>query len=123
MGRIQHAVELFDEALIQLVHDAKNPRQKIIILNNLGVAHQNLGNINKALQYFDEVVSLSQQSGYRQFEASAIGNLGLCEYRLGHMEAAIKYNSMQLELERKTGDRRGEANALGVFRIGVCRYE
>jgi tetratricopeptide (TPR) repeat protein len=82
-------------------------------LGNLGLAHNELGDASRAIQYHEECLVLHREIGDRGGEGSALGNLGIAHGRLDEPRRAIWYFEQQLEIAREIGDTRGEGNALG----------
>jgi len=83
------------------------------VLGNLGIAYYRLGQVEKAIQYYEQALDIDKEIGDRRNEGNALGNLGDAYYRLGQVEKAIQYYEQALDIAKEIGDRRGEGNALG----------
>jgi tetratricopeptide (TPR) repeat protein len=60
--------------------------------NNLGyINHHNLGNLEKAKQYYIESLSIGREIGHRQGATSTLSNLGHLHVVLGEHENAWEY--------------------------------
>ncbi|MCC3406054.1 MAG: CHAT domain-containing protein [Microcoleus sp. PH2017_10_PVI_O_A] len=90
-------------------------------LNNIGLAYNDLGDKQKAREYFDRALTLFRAMGDRPKEATALTNIGLVYNDLGNQQQALGYYKQALHLRRKVGDRRGEA--LTLNNIGVVYSE
>jgi len=82
-------------------------------VGNLGLAYFYLGEIRRAIEYYDQHVAIAREIHDRQGEANALGNLGIAYAELGSPGRAIRHYKRQLAITRKIRDRRGEGAALG----------
>jgi tetratricopeptide (TPR) repeat protein len=81
-------------------------------LDNLGIAHAELGDAKNAIAYHHQSLIIYREIGNRRGESIALGHLGnayadLCDYR-----KAIEYYEQQLSIDREIGYQRGEGIAL-----------
>jgi CHAT domain-containing protein/tetratricopeptide (TPR) repeat protein len=90
-------------------------------LNNIGLAYNDLGEQQKAREYFNQALTLFRAMGDRTREATTLTNIGLVYNNLGNQQQALDYYNQALDLRRKVGDRRGEA--LTLNNIGVSYSE
>jgi tetratricopeptide (TPR) repeat protein len=84
-----------------------------VVLGNLGLAYSDLGQVEKAIEYYEQALVISRGIGDRCGEGNHLGNLGLAYSDLGQVEKAIEYYEQALVISRGIGDRRGEGNHLG----------
>ncbi len=90
------------------------------LLNDLGLAYFNLGEIEPARQSFSKAEELSRDGLGLQL-AYAIGNRGLVERHLGNVEAAIVLFERALELVAPKNAQIDQANA--ITNLALCyRY-
>ena len=82
-------------------------------LGNLGVAHGQLGELKRAIEYFEQCLAIARETGSRWGKGEALGNLGNAYLQLGEPRRAIEYYEQYLGIARETGDRRGEGMTLG----------
>ncbi|MBT5049792.1 MAG: tetratricopeptide repeat protein [Rhodospirillaceae bacterium] len=87
-------------------------------LGNLGLAWARLGNARKAIEYYEQHLTITRETSDRLGEGNALGNLGVAWAALGEVRKAIEYYEQNLTIARETGDRRGEGNSLG--NLGVA---
>ena len=108
--RLMHA-EKYKDAIINLrriinVHFTVSFSEKLSVLLNLGVAFFKLGNHKESLQYYKEVIELSDkndQKDTRKVRAAALTNMGiLCSSSSGH-DRAVKYFYESLMIAREVG--------------------
>ncbi|MEG4045315.1 CHAT domain-containing protein [Microcoleus sp. Pol17_C1] len=81
-------------------------------LNNIGLAYNDLGEKQKALEYFNQALPLFRAMGDRAKEATTLTNIGLVYSDLGEKQTALDYYKQALDLRQNAGDRRGEALTL-----------
>jgi tetratricopeptide (TPR) repeat protein len=82
-------------------------------LGNLGNAHAALGDVRRAIEYYEQCLVLHREIGDRRGEGADLGNLGLAHADLGDARRAIVYYEQALVISREIGDRRGEGTSLG----------
>ena len=83
------------------------------VLGNLGLEYSNLGNVRKAIEYYEQALKIARKIGDRCGEGNHLGNMGLAYSHLGEPRKAIEYYEQALKIAREIGDRRGEGNHLG----------
>ena len=108
-GDAKTTVALLEEALplaqgIPILHAR--------VLNDLGLAHNVLGQRQKALEYYSQALALSTNEGNRKDQAITLNNMGLVYTHLGDTDRALEHYQRSLELRRAVGDRQGEATTL-----------
>ena len=82
-------------------------------LGNLGIAYTDLGQVEKAIGFYEQRLAIAREIGDRRGEGNALGNLGIAYAALGQVEQAIGFYEQHLAIAREIGDRRGEGAALG----------
>ncbi|WP_341406188.1 ATP-binding protein [Luteolibacter soli] len=80
---------------------------------NLGNAHSVLGDVNRAIECYEQLLKIVRELGDRHGEGEALGNLGTAHSALGDDRTAIGYYEQHLAIARESDDRRGEGIALG----------
>ena len=83
------------------------------VLVNLGLAYIHLGQVEKAIEYYEKSLGISREIRDRNGEGAALGNLGLAYSNLGLVEKAIEYYESTLLIAKEIRDRRGEGIWLG----------
>lgn len=87
------------------------------VLGNLGIAFCNLGEVQKAIEYYEQVLVIAEKIEDRQSEGTALGSLGSAYSDQDEVEKAIKYHEQALGIAREIGDRRGEGAELGSLGV------
>ncbi len=91
-------------------------------LNNLGVLHDQLGDYQKALLYYEEDLKLVRELGYRYAEAADLQNIGLAFRALGDYERALHSSEEALKIYREIGDKGREGRILGNIGIIYTKF-
>jgi tetratricopeptide (TPR) repeat protein len=81
-------------------------------LGNLGIAHANLSDARKAIEYHEQALVIARQNGDRRAEVAILVNLGTAHAALGGVSKTVEYLEKALAVSRETGDPRAEGNAL-----------
>lgn len=117
-GQLELCIETFSESLNYLnkldmysVND-----QKANILNNIGNAYRNLHDLNKALNYYQQALSLVNHDKHQLLRIYA--NIGLTYKLLGDFELALDYFQSALDYAIELGDKRNEC--IGLEHLGNC---
>jgi tetratricopeptide (TPR) repeat protein len=87
-------------------------------LLNLGTCHFLLGDYPRAIELYQQALTIAREIGDRQVEATALGNLGNSYGDLSQTERAIELYQQALAIDGEIGDRLGEATDL--CRLGIC---
>lgn len=89
-------------------------------LVNLGLAHADLGETRKAMDYYEQCLTIAREIEDRRGEGNALGNLGNAYAALGETSEAIDHYEQCLMVTREIGDHRGEGRALGNLGIAFA---
>ncbi|MEG4850975.1 CHAT domain-containing protein [Microcoleus sp. B5-D4] len=108
---LRGAIVKYEEAL-KLYRKAGDRRGEATTLSNIGSVYSDLGEKQKALEYFGQSLPLWRAVGDRGGEARTLNNIGVVYSDLGEKQKALEYYSQSLPLFRATGDRGGEAYTL-----------
>ena len=76
-----------------------------LTLSNLGRVYSDLGQQQKALEYYNQSLKLSQLIGYKTGEAIALNNIGRFYDALGEKQKALEYYNQSLPLSQLVGDK------------------
>ncbi|MGV8126150.1 MAG: ATP-binding protein [Methanothrix sp.] len=87
-------------------------------LGNLGTAYWNLGEIRKAIEFYEQRLIIAREIGDMMGEGNALGNLGNAYAYLGEPHKAIKYHEQALAIAREIGSKMAEGTILG--NLGVA---
>ncbi|XP_068727678.1 tetratricopeptide repeat protein 28-like [Montipora capricornis] len=80
---------------------------------NLGNAYHSLGNFQRAIDYYEQHLSIAKEVGNRAGEGHANGSLGVAYHSLGNFKRAIEYHEQHLSIAKEVGDKAGEGMANG----------
>src|SRR6476661_9600487 len=117
---LRKAIAKLEEALKLYGETSENEGQAITIENEgqaltlllLGKVYDDLGEKQKALEYYSQSLPLLRAVGDRREEAITLISIGTVYSELGEKQKALEYYSQSLPLQRAVGDRGGEASTL-----------
>ena len=84
-------------------------------LGDLGVAYSNLGDVSKAISFYEQALVIAREIGDCRSEYRSLGNLGSAYQDLGDVPKAISFSEQALLISREIGNRRGEGVSLGLL--------
>jgi tetratricopeptide (TPR) repeat protein len=100
------------EAALACARQTRNRKAEGAHLGNLGIAYKDLGDVRKAIEYFDQHLTIAHVIGDRRGEGNDLVGLGVISEALGDARKAIGYYDQSLTIAREIGDRRSEGIAL-----------
>ncbi|MBI5954315.1 MAG: tetratricopeptide repeat protein, partial [Chloroflexi bacterium] len=98
------------EKLQRKIEDRKLARTSV---GNLGLANLSIGEVQIAIEYFEQVLELARQEKDRFQEGAILGNLGNAYAALGDAGTAIEFYQQALIIAREISDRSAEGGILG----------
>lgn len=121
LGDTSRSLTLSREALARLPEE--NGYWRGIVMSNLGMAHVLVGDIDAAIQAFDESVRLGRIVGNTLFAVGALGNLGgLCLLR-GRLRQAESIYGQALDLATDAHGRRLPVATRALFGLAELARE
>jgi CHAT domain-containing protein/Tfp pilus assembly protein PilF len=81
-------------------------------LNNIGAVYDDLGEKQKALDFYNQALPILRAVGDRGGEATTLNNIGAVYDDLGEKQKALVFYNQALPILRAVGDRGGEAITL-----------
>jgi tetratricopeptide (TPR) repeat protein len=91
----------------------KNKKYHGTTLGNIGTAYIRLGEIRKAIEYYENALKISKEIGDKHIEGNSLGNLGNAYSQLGEARKAITYYEQAWEISLESRDKHGEECHLG----------
>jgi CHAT domain-containing protein/tetratricopeptide (TPR) repeat protein len=116
----RNAIAKYREAL-PLLRSTRNREQEATVLNNIGLLYRTLGELNEALEFFNQSLTIRRELGDLRGEAISLNHLGRVHVALGEIQKGLDLYEQALALERARGSRRTEANTLS--NMGAVYYE
>ena len=99
--------------IVARLSKAENNRVKqSVAIAWLGFIYSALGEKQKALEYYNQVLLLYRTVGDKSGEASTLNSIGLIYDEVGETQKALKYYNQSLPIDRAVGDKSGEAATL-----------
>jgi len=109
-GERKQALNIFLDGL-KLRSDA-DPVGRSMTLNNIAIAYWGIGEKRKALDYFEQFVTLLHEMGERLKESTTLGNMCVVHNDLGEFKQAFQLCGQALEIKREIKDITGQAITL-----------
>lgn len=79
----------------------KDKKREALLLNRLGIGHWAMGNLDRALNYFQQSISLAQNLQYEALIARNMTNVGLVYSAIGNNKLALDYHTKALKTFEK----------------------
>src|ERR1022692_1163632 len=95
-----------------LWHSLRDAGAEALCLHQIGSIYYNLGEPQKALDYYNQALTLRRAAGDGVGEVSTLNNIGNVYSGLGEQQKALDYYSQALPLLRAVGDRARQAAML-----------
>ena len=73
---------------------------KVLMLKNVGELYRQVGEMQKALEYFERATKKCSELGLKQEEASILNSIGLTYVDFGNLDKAEGYYLQALELNQ-----------------------
>ena len=96
-----------------LLEKVRDKQEKANILTELGTIFYYLGEINKALKYYEKALELHEELSRKEGMAVVLGNIGVIYKIKGELDKAQEYYEKALELDEELGRKEGMAVVLG----------
>ncbi|MEV6851459.1 tetratricopeptide repeat protein [Actinoplanes sp. NPDC051411] len=96
------ALAAFDRAL-GLYRNRHHRGNEAATLNNIGSAHDRMGNRQRALDYYGQALPILREVGNRAREAATRFNLAMVCRRQGDLDRAVAELEQVVELDRQVG--------------------
>ncbi|MBK9924980.1 MAG: tetratricopeptide repeat protein [Anaerolineales bacterium] len=100
---------LIIDLCVRVKDKIKDAVLRLSILNALGIAYPEIGNIEEGIKYYQEGLSISRILKNRNWESAFLGNLGSSYIELGEIKEAIMVYNEALFIDQEDKDLRGES--------------
>lgn len=112
MGKYEEGLAWLEKG-IRIIDSLNMPmRDKVDMLNNIGIAHYTVGFLGKAIEAYIEAVDICREHGLDKQKSRLLNNLGIFYRSLGRHEDAIDIYKQSFELRQENNDSVGMANIL-----------
>ncbi len=100
------------ELVYQLYLKTDQQDRQATTLNYIGRAYKELGELNKALDYFQQALGIYREVVDKLGEADTLHDIGSIWKTRGELDTALDYYQKALPMQRIVGDKSGEATTL-----------
>ena len=83
------------------------------VIGNLGLAYKELGEIEKAIKYLEQSLSIARKYGHIDGIGKRLNQLGLAYCNIGNAKKGLKYHENALVFSKVIRDRESEGRSLG----------
>ncbi len=115
-GHFSNAIEKFVFALNEFI-ELKDTVKIALSYNHLAMSYQQFGNLEKALEYYQEAVRLAKIIGDPRPIANYANNLAVVYRRMNDYDKAFYYHQLSHDLYREADDLPGVGNVLNNMAI------
>ncbi|AFY56143.1 tetratricopeptide repeat protein [Rivularia sp. PCC 7116] len=109
---LKQAITKWEQALELLQQIGELKSSQAVLLYSIGNTYSNLGEKQKALNYYNQALPLAREIKDKFAEASILNNVAVIHDDLGDKHQAFKVYNQALLLSRKIDDKGGEATNL-----------
>ncbi|MFH0766155.1 MAG: tetratricopeptide repeat protein, partial [Calditrichota bacterium] len=82
-------------------------------LTNCGLAYKGLGDLDKALEYYNQSTALDRETGNKRSEALNLGNIGRLHHQRGDFDKALDFYQQAIEIGRSIGSKQIQSLYIG----------
>ena len=122
MDKVEEAKDIWHR-MVSLSNSKQDKGWKGAFWGNLGLAYYHLGEVAKAVGYYEAALAISREIKDRQREGNNLGNLGVAYRHLREVKKAIKHFKEALAISREIKDRQGEGLDLGNLGLAYSDLE
>ena len=90
-GRVREGLQVLEPFLAEAVRRAMTPERVGRLLGTVGIAYYRLGQVERAIGFYEQRLVIAREIGDRRGEGIALGNLGIAYADLGQVERAIDF--------------------------------
>jgi CHAT domain-containing protein/Tfp pilus assembly protein PilF len=119
-GPSRHEAIAQYEISLQLWSELKEQQRQANTLWGIGRSYYDLGEVNKALDYWNQELTLRHALGNPNEEGNVLGSIATAYTKLGNREKSLEYFRQSLEKVRAAGDKTNEG--LVLANIGTAYF-
>ncbi|MBW1616577.1 MAG: tetratricopeptide repeat protein [Deltaproteobacteria bacterium] len=98
---------------LSAVKKSNDKEAEAVFLGNVGFIYANKGELDKALEYYEQALDITKEIGYKEGEANQLLNIGNIYANKGELDKALEYYEQALDITKEIGYKEGEAINLG----------
>ncbi len=100
------------EDRLEIAIETSDKREEGYIYSNIGDVYRNLGDNDRALEYYERHLAIAQQTQDRYREGQLFGQIGEVLYSQNEYAKALERHQQHLDIALETRDKWGESQAL-----------
>jgi len=97
---------------LEIARNNNNINAEVSFLNNLGISYYGLGDYEKTLDYFLQVLELEKEMDNPSSLSRAMNNVGIIFDEIGRLDKSTEYYEQSLEIKRELQDTAGISNTM-----------
>ncbi len=105
-GRVHESLQALEPFLTETVRGTMTPDRVGRLLGTVGIAYASLGQVDRAIGFYEQQLVIVREIGDRRGEGNALGNLGSAYANLGQVERAIGLLEQALRIGQEIKDPR-----------------
>ncbi len=95
-----------------------------VVINNIGSVYQEMGELDKAMRYYNRCSDIMERTGNRSGFAATLSSIGNLLMTKGEVESAVDHISRSLVIRKEIGDRKGASSSyLGLAKAEMMRND
>lgn len=110
----------YGQSAQKLSADLDYPLGEAISLEVIGSIHYDLGDFEKAIQYFLKSLKIYQKEGNKKGVAEIYNHIGMCYRDMSNFDKAMEYHKKALKINQEIDNKAGIAHSYN--NIGICHY-
>ena len=107
---LENAMEFYQEAL-SIVKEIGHKDSVGVVYNNLGLAHQYLGDNKETMGFHQKALTIAKETGKKDSEGEAFKSLGNAYHFLHDFERTIEFHQEAVSIAKRSGKKDSEKEA------------
>ena len=97
---------------VLLTENKERNKYRAKLLSDLGRLHKAIGNLENALENYNEALDIQREIDDKSGEGTTLNNISQIHHDRGDYETALKYLEQSLAIRQQIGDKSGEGSTL-----------
>lgn len=114
-NKLESAKNYFEKGLLYARSFARDKYLVLAGINNLGIVSRKLGDYDKALEYYNNLLKMTENYAYKQMIGIALGNMGAIYGQMGKYDKAMGLFKRAVRIYWELGD----IKKLCIFKVNL----